>query len=221
MLQRLQGLLSAQPDHLPARRERAELLMRRMPNRWLEPALAEDAAKALIDLEFDPKAAWKPDPSLWAGAAQQALPALEQAIRIWPNRTYLWKAWITWARFHPAQPSVLALAQSVAFWSPKGDWRSWLPYEVQRAVAAELKRQGNFPAMRDWFRSVWETLDQRPLRSLYRGEQTWIMQRRQEEKTAVFQPLRDALAALDCTQEQAELERVFGEMMGEAPSRRR
>jgi hypothetical protein len=221
LLQRLQGLLAAQPEHQAARRERFEQLMRRMPSRWLEPVLAEDAAKTLMDLEFDPKASWKPDPSLWAGAAQQALPALEQAIRTWPNRTYLWKAWISWARFHPAQPSVLSLAQSTAFWSPKGDWRSWLPYEVQRAVAAELKRQGNFNAMRDWFRSVWDTLDHRPLRNLYRGEQTWIMERRREEETAVFQPLRDALAALECTQEQAELERVFGEMMGRTPSGRR
>jgi hypothetical protein len=59
------------------------------------------------------------------------------------------------------------------------------------------------------------------LRSLYRGEQTWIMERRREEETAVFQPLRDALAALGCTQEQAELERAFGEMMGRAPAGRR
>jgi hypothetical protein len=219
LLQRLQALVAAHPEHLAARRERADLLMRRMPNRWLEPTLAEDSAKALVVLEFDPKAGWKPDPSLWGEAAQRALPLLEQQIRTWPNRTYLWRAWISWARFHPAQPSVLTLAQSTAFWSPRGDWRSWLPYEVQRAVAAELKRQGSFSAMRDWFRSVWDTLDHRPLRNLYRGEQSWIMERRQQEKTAVFQPLREALAALGCTQEQAELEREFGEMMGRTLSR--
>jgi hypothetical protein len=220
MLQRLAGLLATQPEHLAGRRERFELVMKRMPDRRLEPILAQDAAKALIALEFDPQAAWKPDLGLWGGAAQQALPALEQAIRTWPNRTYLWRAWISWSRFHPAQPSVLALAQSTAFWSPRGDWRSWLPYEVQRSVAAELKRQGNYTAMREWFRAVWETLDHRPLRTLYRGEQTWVMERRREEETAVFQPLRDALAALKCTQEQTELERVFGEMMGRQPSRR-
>jgi hypothetical protein len=92
---------------------------------------------------------------------------------------------------------------------------------VQRVVAAELKRQGNYTAMRDWFRAVWDTLDQRPLRAIYKGEQSWIMERRREEETAVFQPLRDALAALECTQEQAELERAFGEMMGRQPSGRR
>jgi hypothetical protein len=111
------------------------------------------------------------------------------------------------------------MAQSTAFWSPRGDWRSWLPYEAQRAVAAELKRQGSFNTMRDWFRSVWDTLDHRPLRNLYRGEQSWILEQRQQVKTAVFQPLREALAALGCTQEQAELEREFGEMMGRTLSR--
>ena len=221
LLQRLQGLLATQPEHLAARRERFELIMRRMPDRRLEPLLAQDAAKALVALEFDPKAAWKPDPGLWGDAAVEALPALEQAIRTWPNRTYLWRAWLSWARFHPAQPSVLALAQSTAFWSPRGEWRSWLPYEVQRAVASEFKRQGQFSAMRDWFRTVWDSLDHRPLRALYRGEQSWVAERRREEETAVFQPLRDALAALACTEEQAELERVFGEMMGRGPSRRR
>jgi hypothetical protein len=221
LLQRLQALLSAQPDHLAARRERFDLLMKRMPDRRLEPLLAQDAAKALMPLAFNPQSGWKPDPALWADAAQQALPALELAIRTWPNRTYLWRAWISWARFHPTRPSVLSLAQSTAFWSPKGEWRSWLPYEVQRAVAAELKRQGNYTAMRDWFRAVWDTLDQRPLRAIYKGEQSWIMERRREEETAVFQPLRDALAALECTQEQAELERAFGEMMGRQPSGRR
>jgi len=220
-LQRLQGLLASQPDHLAARRERFDLLMKRMPSRALEPMLAQDAGKALEVLEFNPQSSWKPDPGIWADAAQQALPALEQAIRVWPNRTYLWRAWLSWSRFHPAQPSVLSLAQSTAFWSPKGEWRSWLPYDVQRAVAAELKRQGNFTAMRDWFRAVWDSLDHRPLGSLYRGEQSWVLERRREEKTAVFQPLRDALAALDCTQEQAELERTFGEMMGEQPAGRR
>jgi len=221
MLTRLQGLLAAQPEHLAARRERMELLLRRMPDPRLEPLLVEDALGTLAALEFNPKVSWNPDPALWGAAAGQALPALEQAIRTWPNRAYLWRAWISWARFHPARPSVLALAQSVPFWSPRGEWRSWLPYEVQRAVAAELKWQGNYGVMREWFRAVWDSLDHRPLRSLYRGERTWVMERRREEQSAVFQPLRDALGALGSTEEQAELERSFGEMMGRDFSRRR
>jgi hypothetical protein len=90
LLQRLQAVLAVQPEHLAARRARFELVIERMPDRRLEPILAQDAAKAMIALEFDPQSAWKPDLSLWGGAAQQVLPALEQAIRTWPNRTYLW-----------------------------------------------------------------------------------------------------------------------------------
>ena len=221
LLQRLQALLAAQPDHLHARRVRFDLLMRRMPDRRLEATLAQDAARTQAVLEFDPDAGWKPDPALWADAAAEALPGLERLIHAWPNRTQLWRAWISWARFHPARPSILALVQGTSFWSPGEEWRAWLPYEAQRAVAAELKRQGNFMAMREWFQGVWDGLDHRPLRALHPGERKWVMERRREEETAVFRPLRDALAGLECTQEQVELERVFGEMMGREPARRR
>jgi hypothetical protein len=221
ILQRLQRVLDAQPDHLAARRERFDLLVKRMPDRRLEPLLAQDAAQILAPLEFDPQAPWRPDPELWGQAALQALPALEQLLRSWPNRPYLWQAWLSWARFHPARPSVLALVQSVSFWSPRGDWRGWLPYEVQRAVAAELRAQGDFATMRDWFRGIWEQLDRRPLRQLHRGERSWVLERRREEETAVYRPLRDALAALESTAELAELERTFGEMVGRAPTPRR
>jgi tetratricopeptide (TPR) repeat protein len=214
LLERLQRAIDAQDDHLAARRERYELLIRRMPDPRLEATLAEDAARALVTLDFDPEAPWQPDPDIWAAAAQKALPALEESLRAWPNRSYLWRAWISWARFHPSRPSALALAQSVSFWSPRSDWKAWLPFEVQRAVAAELRREKNFSAMREWFGSVWESLDRRPLRSLHRGEQQWVMERRREEETAVFQPLRDALTALGFTQEKDELERVFAEMVG-------
>jgi len=225
-LQRLQQVVEAQPDHIAARRERFELALGRMPDPRLEATMAEDAAQALVALEFDPKAAWKPDPEVWGAAAMQALPNLEPLVRAWPNRTYLWRAWLSWARFHPARPSVLALAQSVPFWSwsPQGDrnaWRAWLPYEVQRAIAEEMRRTGNFTAMRDWFQGVWEALDHRPLSQVYRGERTWVLERRREEETSVYLPLREALTALQCTEELAELDRVFGEMMGRPVNRRR
>ena len=221
LLQRLQGLLAAQPDHLHARRARLDLLMRRMPDPRLEATLAQDAARTLAVLEFAPNAGWKPDPDLWAGAAAEALPALERLIHAWPNRTQLWRAWISWARFHPARPAILSLVQGTVFWSPGDEWRAWLPYAAQRAVASELKRQGDFMAMREWFQAVWDALDHRPLRALHPGERKWVMERRREEESAVFRPLRDALAALACAQEQVELERVFGEMMGREPAGRR
>jgi hypothetical protein len=218
MLQRLRRLLEANPEHQSARKERFQLLLQRMPNPHLEPTLARDAALTLAILEFDPRSPWKPDPNLWAEAAQKALPALERLIRTWPNRAHLWRAWVSWARFHPAQPSVLALAQSVPFWSPRWNWRAGLPYDVQREAAAEMRRQGDFNGMRDWFRSVWETLDHRPLRGLHAGERAWVLERRREEQTAVYQPLREALEALGCTHELMELKRQFGEMMGKDTS---
>ena len=214
LLQRLNQVIAAQPDHLAARRERFALLLKRMPDPRLEATLAEDAAEARIALDFDPTAPWKPDPDTWAGAAQRVLPKVEAELRCWPERVALWNTWMAWARFHPARPGVVALAQSLPYWSPREDWRAELPYSVQRAVAAELRRQGNFNVMRDWFRAAWDALDHRSAHSLRRGEREWLLERRKEEETAVFQPLRDALRALGCTQEQAELERVFGEMMG-------
>jgi hypothetical protein len=222
LLQRLEAVLERNPEHLAARRYRFDLLERRMPDRRLEPILAEDAAKSLVPLPFDPQAAWKPDRALWGQAAARVLPQLEEALRSWPNRAHLWQSWISWARFHPSQPSVLDLVRSVDFWCPRGDWRGWLPYPVQRKVAAELRRQGEFQAMREWFGSIWEQLDRRPLAKAHRAERSWLLERRREEETSVYEPLRDALQALGATQERAELERTFAAMMGrEAPRPRR
>ena len=221
MLQRLQRLLDGQPEHSAAHRARFALLLPRMPEPRLEEALARDGAGARLSLDFDLGAAWKPDPDVWAAAAQEVLPRVEEELRSWPNRGALWTVWISWARFHPRQPSIVALAQSLPYWAPQGDWRAGLPYGVQRTVAVELRRQGSFDIMRTWFRAAWDALDKRPLASLRFGEREWVQERRREEETAIFQPLRDALQALRCTQEQAELERAFSAMMGQDMSRRR
>jgi hypothetical protein len=220
-LQRLQHLISSQRDHLAARRERYGQLLKRMPDHRLEATLAQDAARARITLDFDPSAPWHPDPELWAEAAQEVLPRLEEELRSWPSKAALWDTWISWARFHPASPSILTLAQSLAYWEPGKDWRAELPYDVQRAVAAELRRQGSFNAMRDWFRAAWDELDHRPLKDLRRWEVEWVQERRREEETAIYLPLREALQALRCTVEVAELERLFGEMVGRETGRKR
>lgn len=229
LLQRFQDVLMGQPDHLAAHAARFALLLPRMPDPRLEATLAEDAAAARVLLPFEPSApgasrvtstSWKPNAELWGEAAQRVLPKIEEELRCWPSRGALWNLWISWARFHPNQPSILTLAQSLPYWSPQGDWRTGLPYAVQRAVAAELRRQGSFDAMRAWFRVAWDALDRRPLASLRYGERSWVQQRRKEEETAIFQPLRDALSALGCTQEQAELERSFGAMVGREAGRR-
>jgi hypothetical protein len=219
-LQALQRVLSTQPDHAAAHRARFELLLQRMPDARLEATLAQDAAAARIALPFAPTASWKPDPDLWAAAAQSVLPKVEDELRSWPSRSALWTVWISWARFHPSRPSLLNLAQSLPYWYPQGDWRAGLPYQVQRAVAAELRLQGSFDTMRSWFRSAWEVLDHRPLAVLRIGERQWVQERRREEETAIFLPLREALRALGCTEEQAELERVFNAMMGREAIRR-
>ena len=220
LLQRYQRALDTQPGHAGIHRARFALLLPRMPDRRLEATLAQDAAAARISLDFGPEAPWKPDPEIWGACAQELLPRVEEELRSWPSRSALWSLWVSWARFHPAQPSILRLAQSLPYWSPQGDWRAGLPYLAQRAVASELRRQGNFDVMRTWYRAAWEALDQRPLAGLRMGERQWILDRRREEETAVFQPLRDALRALGCTQELAELERVFAGMMGREVGRR-
>ena len=220
LLQRFQRALEAQPGLLPVHRARYALLLPRMPDRRLEATLAQDAAAARIALDFGPDAPWKPDPDTWAACAQEVLPKVEAELRSWPGRSVLWTTWVSWARFHPGQPSITRLAQSLPYWSPRGDWRAGLPYLAQRAVAAELRRQGQFDRMRSWFRIAWEALDQRPLAALRIGERQWVMERRKEEETAIFQPLRDALRALGCSQEQTELERVFAGMMGRDGARR-
>jgi len=216
-----QRVLEAQPDHRGARRGRFALVLTRMPEPRLEATLARDAAAARLVLPFEPGDPWKPDRDTWAAAAQEVLPRVEEELRSWPGRLDLWEVWISWARFHPRQPSILALAQSLPYWSPREDWRAGLPFPVQRAVAAELRRTGAFDLMRAWFRAAWEALDQRPLAGLRPGEREWVLARRREEETAVFQPLRDALRILGCGQEQMEVERVFGAMMGQDRSRRR
>lgn len=221
LLERFARRLAEEPGHLPTRRARFQAVLARMPDKGVEALLAEDAARALLELPFEPGAAWNPDPALWGQAAQEVLPALEERLRTWPSRPDLWKAWISWARFHPGKPSILDLVQSLAFWSPVADWRAGLPYAVQREVAVDLRARGDWSRMRDWFQAAWDRLDKRPLKDLRPWERHWVQERRAEEDTAVFRPLRDALRALGLHAEQLELERAFGAMMGRENSRSR
>jgi len=221
LLERYARRLAEDPGHLPTRRARFQAVLARMPDKGVEALAAEDAARALLELPFGPGAAWKPDPDLWGQGAQAVLPLLEERLRTWPSRPGLWKAWISWARFHPGRPSILDLAQSLPFWSPGADWRAGLPYAVQREVAADMRARGDFLRMRDWFQAAWDRLDRRPLKDLRPWERQWAQERRAEEDTAVFRPLRDALRALGLHAEQLELERAFGAMMGRENSRSR
>ena len=221
MLDRMALALAQNPGHLGLRRARFDLLLRRMPDPRLEPLLAEDATRARLVLPFTPKEDWKPDEALWGGAAQAVLPELENQLRSWPADAELWRTWIAWSRFHPGRPFLLDLARSLPFWNPAGDWRTLLPYDVQRAVAAELSRQGNFQIMRDWFQASWDLMDHRPLKDLRPWERQYYTDLRREEDTAVFRPLRDALKALGMNEQLLDLERTFGAMMGRDTTRSR
>jgi hypothetical protein len=220
MLQRLNRFLALHPDHQGARRDRFQLLLRRMPDSRLEPLLAEDAGETGVVLNFTPQAPWKPDPERWGAAAMKVLPRIEEELRHWPERRSLWRAWIAWAPFHPARPSILTVVQGLPFWSPRADWRTELPLEVQRAVADDFRRQGAYMAMREWFRASWEAMDRRPRYDLRRGEREWVLDRRQDEEAAVVQPLRESLAVLGCTEELAEVDRAWREMTGKTPGRK-
>lgn len=217
-LQRLDALLARQPDHLDARRERARLLLARMPHPTLEPVLAEDARLGQMPLDFGPEAPWKPDPALWQTAALKVLPELERLLRTWPSDADLWRRWVAWSAFHPRRPSPLALAQSLPLppWASESQWRARLPKEVHGAVAQELRQRGRFEDLRAWFQSAVDGLDTRPLRNNQGRIRPWLQRARQEELQTLVQPLREALRVLRRDAELLALERRWEELSGEA-----
>lgn len=198
-LQHLDACLSREPGHLDARRARFALVLPRMPQPVLEWNLAEDARRAWIPLEFGPKAAWHPDPKLWASAALKVLPELEAAIRRWPSRAEFWKAWVTWSAFHPRRPSVLDLAQRVDIWGPPSRWKAGLPKEVHEAIAEALRLRSAFGTMREWFQEGREGLGSFPRE--FRERQAWL-----EAAKPIFQYLREALQGLHRDREAAALD---------------
>ena len=108
-------------DHLAARRERFDLLLRRMPDPRLEPILAQDAARALVTLEFAPSASWKPDPNLWADAAQTGpAPAWSRPSAPGPTAPTCGGPGSAGPGSTPPHPSVLALAQGTVLLEPPG-----------------------------------------------------------------------------------------------------
>jgi hypothetical protein len=211
-LERLADALARNPNSAHLRRHRFQALLRRMPDARLEPLLAEDAAQAFLPLPFGPGDAFHPDPALWSALAPEVLGTLEERLRSWPSDAGLWEAWLSWARFDPARPSALVLAQSLPHWAPRGDWRLAMPFALHRAVAAEMRRAGDYRAMRDWFQEMWEALDRIPLKDVRPWEKDWVQERRGEEETAIVQPLREALRVLGMTDQLAEVDRTWAAM---------
>ncbi len=217
-LQRLDALLARQPDHLDARRERARLLLARMPHPALEPVLAEDARLGQVALDFGPEAPWQPDPALWQTAALKVLPELERLLRTWPSDADLWRRWVAWSAFHPRRPSPQALAPELPLppWASENQWRARLPKEVHGAVAQELRQRGRYEDLRAWFQSAVEGLDARPLRNDQGRIRPWLQRARREEIQTLIQPLREALLVLRRDAELLALERRWEELSGEA-----
>jgi len=45
--------------------------------------------------------------------ARTAADQVESLLRRWPSHPGGWKAWLAWARFHPARPSLVAFARTL------------------------------------------------------------------------------------------------------------
>ncbi|BDU71737.1 hypothetical protein [Mesoterricola silvestris] len=213
-LMELDGILERHPGHLGARQARLGLLKARMPDKRLEPLLAEDARAAHLPgmsgsspygLDFGPDAAWKPDPALWQWSAQQVLPGLERLLRSWPSAPDPWKAWLAWARFHPDRPSVVALARTLVLWTPEERWMGQLPLDVLQAVTEELRRDRNYPELARWLGAAWEARSA----TVGRGLPSWQRPEWQAMGPALVQPLAETLRLLGLREKALEVEKTY------------
>lgn len=187
-LQRLGKFLREHPDHLDARRDRIQLLLRRMPHPALEPLLAEDAAVAMVALAFEVAPSWNPNLQVWQPRAMRVVPELEAALQRWPSSASLWQAWIGWSVWLPRVPTVLGLAERLPVFGDRIDWRGRLPQVVHEAVAREYRKLGQFEPMRAWFQEAWDGA-----RTNLVGELSGEDRARME---FIYQSLSEALTAL-------------------------
>jgi len=157
-LQRLEAFIRKHPDQLDARRERFDLLWKRMPSPVLEPTLAQDAFAAWIPIPQRPQGDWMPDPSLWQPLAARLLPEVEAALRRWPSNPKLWRLWLSWRALRSTTASVHTFAIGLPVLGLQGAWRASLPAEVHATMAKELRGTRRFSDMRDWFRPAWDAL---------------------------------------------------------------
>lgn len=154
-LQALDAFIRQHPDHLDARRDRFALLRPRMPRPEFEDRLMEDAALAGIPLDFGPEAPWIRNVEGWRSRARRELPDLEAALRRWPGNAALWRQWMGWSAFLPSPPSALALAEGLAVFGSRSEWKARLPAATHKAIAAEFLRRRRFDEMADWFLEAW------------------------------------------------------------------
>ena len=220
-LQRISAYLARNSDHLGARKARRRILLARMPNRWLEPGLAEDCLATLLPPTPKPDG-WKPDPAIWSWTARKALPQVERKLESWPRQTDFWSAWLGWSELDPSAPSPLRLAERVQVWPPDRGLQGDLPPAVQKAVAEELRRQGRFEDQRAWFRAAWEAQDHRAWSEVVaifpdQESRSYFHKQRQEVREAVVRPYREALTVLRRDAELLALDREVASWLGESP----
>lgn len=220
-LQRLNAFLERNPERLDVRRTRFDLLKTRMPEPRLEELMAEDARMICEPdpqgaglLDFGPDAPWKPKVDLWQWSSQQVLPRIEAGLRSWPQSRRLWEGWLAWARFHPANPSVAALANSLTLWRPRATWVGNLPPEVHRAMADELRKDRNYLELARWLGDAWAAVDKTPPSQLDPPD-SWEYLKPEREKLhgAIVAPLAEALRFLKREGEAKAVEATYAEMM--------
>jgi hypothetical protein len=164
-LQVLDAFLRQHPDHLDARRERFALLRPRMPQPEFEGRLMEDAALAGVPLDFGPEAPWIRDVDGWRSRGRRALPEVEAALHRWPGNAALWRQWVDWSAFLSPRPSALALAEDLAIFGNRSEWKAGLPLAAHKAIAAEFLRGRRYEDMADWFLEAWKGVLARTLHS--------------------------------------------------------
>ena len=209
-LQRLDAFLEHHPEHRAGRRLRLDLLRTRMPNRFLEESLVEEARHLRARIRSGES--WTPDPALWQWAAQQVLRALEADLECWPDHPGLWRDWLAWAKLHPQQPQAVLLARRLPTWGLEADLAARLPLEVHKAVAEELRQTGLFEEMRQWFQAAWDVVDKRPRGP---GAPGLLRTQRRTLLEAIVLPLREALVVLRRDAEVVALDREVAAWLGE------
>lgn len=198
----LDAFLRRHPDQLDARKDRYDLIRARMPLPALEARMREDAATAQLPLDFGPDAPWISDLDAWRAAARQVVPEVQAALARWPDRSFLWRAWVSWSAFLPQPPSVLGLAQSLPVLGPRARWAADLPAEVHRAVVRQGLEAGRIQELLDWFEAIWAEVRTR----------TWergIPKANRDQERAIFEAYRDALRAAGRPGDRADQEKAW------------
>ncbi len=204
----LDDFVAKHPEHLDARRDRLALVKARMPQASLETRFQEDAAAALLSLDFGPEAPWVSDLEGWRNQARKVVPELEAILQRWPDNAEVWRAWITWNAFQEKPESVMAFTMGLPVFGPRRAWLTNLPVSVHRAVSAEGRRTRRFGLVIDWFEGAWAQVSARSRGSL--KPQAGDLEK------AVYEGYREALALVGRKAECPDLDREWAALQSKA-----